>query len=85
MLKRNGEDVLRYLVRDVIDGLPHAQVVPMNFRYSGPIGGLVLGQLPWFRINSERKELVEFRVECLNRRRLADEIPIEGLEVTDVE
>ena len=30
MLKRNGEHLLRDLVRDIIDGLPNAQVVLLD-------------------------------------------------------
>ena len=63
MLKRNGEHLLRYLDRHIIDGLPNAHIVLLDLCYLGPIRGLVLWELPWFRINPERKELVEFRME----------------------
>ena len=43
--------------------LPNAQVVLLDLCYLRPIRRLVLWGLPWFRINPERKELVEFRTK----------------------
>ena len=42
MLKRNGEHLLRYLVREIIDGLPNAEVVLLDLCDLRPIRGLVL-------------------------------------------
>ena len=45
MLERNGEHLLRDLVREIIDGLPNAEVVLLDFCYLRPIRGLVLWEI----------------------------------------
>ena len=63
MLERNREQLLWCVDQQIIDGLSHAHIILLNLLYCGPIRALVLWELPWLRINPERKELVEFRME----------------------
>jgi hypothetical protein len=51
-----------------------------------PVGGLITRQVSVDRVNAEREELLEGRAtRALTENIAADEVPIEGLEVPDVE
>ena len=85
MLERYGEQLVRDPVRHLIDVLPDATVVLIDLGAVRPIGALVPLNMSWLRINPERKEVVEGWLERWNRCGRADEIPVKGLEMPEVE
>src|SRR5579862_4010269 len=83
---RDVNQLLGRLTKRIIDNSPDLAVVRSNFFDGRPIGRLILGSFPDRRINPEFEQLVESRMEGWNVDGLsADQIPIKGLEVAQVE
>ena len=77
------------IVRSPIQALVHcvsdSAVVRMDFRFSRPIRGLVIGQVSVDGIDSEREEPVELRMERFHPKPArTDEIPVERLNMPEV-
>ena len=69
-----------------VDRLPHALVVALDLVQRGPCGGRLVGQAAVGGIDPEGEQLVERLVEGFAPRGAApDQVPVEGLEVPDVE
>ena len=65
--------------------LPDATVVLLTSERSGQSERSSRWNMSWLRINPERKEVVEGWLERWNRCGRADEIPVKGLEMPEVE
>src|SRR6476620_8610640 len=85
MLEGHVEQLVRDSSGRFIDVLPDAMVVLTDLGAVWPIGALVVLGVSRLRVNPERKEVVEVRLERWNRCGRADEIPVKGLEMPEVE
>jgi len=77
------------IVRRPIQALLHcvsdSAVVRMDFRFSRPIRGLVIGQVSVDGIDSEREEPIELRMEGFHPKPArTDEIPVERFNMSEV-
>ena len=64
----------------------HAPVVLLHFGHRGPGGGWIGGKLSRRRVDPESEEAVELRMKrCHFRPEPAEQIPVEGLHVSQVE
>ena len=77
---------LRIVSEDMVQFLPDAMVVGVDLRKARPVGGLVRRKAAAHRIDAESKEAIKFLVSRSEAQRLTrDQIPVECLEVADVE
>jgi len=78
--------LLRPVAQNAVKFLADAEVIGVDFRKARPVGGLVRWEAAAHRIDAEGKEAIEFLVSGPEAQRLVgDQIPVEGLEVADVE
>src|SRR5579884_1708853 len=71
---------------DGIETSTHLIHISTNIRDCGPVRGLILGFLAGVRIDAEREEAIECRMEGRQSTRVPpDQIPVEGVDVAKVE
>ena len=63
----------------------YAQIVVLDLGRTGPVRGLVAGELAGRRVDAESEEPVELRMERRNVERITrDQVPVEGFDVPQV-
>src|SRR5215472_9464577 len=86
MLERDVNKLLRHAIEGVVNDPPGPPAISQHFLDAGPIGRLILGCLPNRRVDTEFEQLIEVRMKGRNPKGLAaDQVPIEGLEMSQVE
>src|SRR2546427_5394197 len=77
---------LRRPIQHVIQGLTDLLGVPADLVQRRPVRGLIIRELPHWRIDPEREHLLKRGVQGLHAKRpLTDLIPIERVQVAEVE
>jgi hypothetical protein len=86
MLEHDVNKLLRHAIEGVVNDPPGSPAVSQHFLDAGPIGRLIFGCLPDGRVDAEFEQLIEVRMKGRDPKGLtADQIPIEGLEMPQVE
>ncbi len=86
MFQGDVNDLLGDAVQQFVDYGANAAVIGLNFGDCGPIGRLVGRSLTYRRVDSELEEFVEMWTQRVDTQRLStDQIPVEGLQVPQIE